>query len=649
MQSKKPIFFILFITICAVTIGVTAGAFYALLNDLPEIRSLNTFHPSSVTRIYSSDNVLLAELFVEKRDPVPLDDIPDTLVKALISTEDRHFFEHTGIYLKGILRAFVKDILAGQFVEGASTITQQLAKTLFLTSQKTLTRKIQEAFLSFQLERRYTKKELLTFYLNQVYFGSGAYGVKSAAAIYFDKDVKVLDLQESAMLIAMLKAPSRYSPHVNMELAITRRNIVLKQMLTEGIIAPPSFDQAIKTDIHIAPKKKISTKAPYFIDYIKNNLPETIDHKLLYQGGLTIQSTLSYELQEFSDFSILKKLEDLKERMKKRGIAEPEPQAALVSMDVKTGGILAMSGGIDYQGSPYNRAVSALRQPGSAFKPFVFALAIEKGFPQNKLILDAPISYTGANENDSWTPQNFSRDYKGEITLREALALSKNIPAIRLIDMLGASSVINFAHAMGIKSRLKPNLSLALGTSEVSLLNLTSAYSIFPNKGEYIEPHGILQILDHNGRSIWRTAPRKKIVMSRSGAAVMTDMLEAVVQEGTGRLAKTIPRPVGGKTGTTDDCKDALFVGFTPSIATGVWVGLDKYETLGAKETGARAALPIWVNFMEKAALKRPYEYFDIPDDTVKIAINTETGKPEAEDSPNAVMALFKKGTEPVQ
>ncbi len=328
--------------------------------------------------------------------------------------------------------------------------------------------------------------------------------------------------------------------------------------------------------------------------------------------------------------------------MERNKLKHPDPQGALISIDVETGGILSMVGGANYKKSPFNRATKALRQPGSTFKPIVFALAIEKGFNQNEIILDAPIAFKSGKNNETWMPQNFSKDYKGEITYRKALALSKNIPAVRLIETLGASTVVQFGRNMGIKSHLKPNLSLGLGTSEVKLVDLTSAYSVFPNRGELIEPYGIVQIQDHSGRTIWQKNPVKKVVISRSSAAIMTNMLEAAIQEGTGRKAKVIKHPIGGKTGTTND---AIFVGFSPAIATGVWVGQDKYISIGKNETGASAALPIWIDYMKKTLSTKSYEYFDIPDDVVKVNINPTTGKKD--NSPHSVSALFKRGHAP--
>jgi len=644
--NKKNIF-ILLIVMAGIICGILAGFFLALTHDLPQISSLENFRPSAVTRIYSSDKVLIAELFAEKRDPVTLKVIPEYLKKAIITTEDRNFYTHSGIDLKGIARAIIKDIWAGKFVEGASTITQQLAKTLFLNPKKTLVRKLKEAFLAFHLERRYTKDEILELYLNQVYFGSGAYGVESAARIFFNKSVKDLTLAECSLVSAMPKAPSKYSPLVNRDLAIKRRNIVLKQMLETGIINETEYNKALNETLNLSKKNKNSLKAPYFVEYVKDFLENIIGSSRLYKGGLTIYTTLSYELQKTAEDAIAKGISDLELRMKQQGIINPDPQSALVCLDIQSGGILAMIGGKNFYKSPYNRATVARRQPGSAFKPIVYAHAIEKDFTQNMKILDAPVVFRGGKAGEDWKPENFSKTYQGEITLRKALALSENIPAIRLIEMLGPSSVVQFGYKLGIKSTLSPNLSLALGTSEVTLLELTSAYTVFPNRGKSIKPYGVMKIVDHNGRIVWRAKPKKRLVMSRTGAAIMTDMLMAVVKEGTGKKANIIKRPVAGKTGTTDKCKDALFVGFSPSIATGVWVGRDKFVTLGKRETGARAALPIWMEFMEKALADEPFQYFDIPDDVVQVHMNSTSGLLENADSPNGVSALFKKGTEP--
>jgi penicillin-binding protein 1A len=638
---------IMLVLMVGIICGSITGAFFALTHDLPQIRSLENFKPDAVTRIYSVDKVVLAELFIEKREPVPLETIPKFLKAALVATEDRKFYKHSGVDLKGIARAIIKDIKAGEFVEGASTITQQLSKTLFLTPRKTLVRKIKEAILAFQLERRYTKDEILELYLNQVYFGSGAYGVQSAAKIFFGKSVGDLSLAECALVAGMPKSPSRYSPLVNPDLAIKRRNTVLMQMRDTDIISDAAYQQAVKEEVYTKGRKFMQSKAPYFVEYVKKILEDELGSTRLYKGGLSVFSTLDYRLQLAAENAVSDGLTALADRMQKAQIADPHPQGALISIELTSGGILSMVGGKDFQANRFNRATMALRQPGSAFKPFVYAYAIEQGFAQNKKILDAPVVYKGAQDGKDWEPENFSLDYKGEITLRRALVISQNIPAVRLLEMLGPYSVAQFAHQLGIKSPLASDLSLALGTSEVTLMDLTSAYSTFPNKGEKIKPFGVLEVVDRQGRVIWRAKPQRRLVMSRVAAAIVTNMLEGVINEGTGRRARILGRAVAGKTGTTDDYKDALFIGFSPSIIAGVWVGQDLGASLGEKETGARAALPIWIDFMNAAFQRDPHQYFDIPDDVSQIRMDPVTGLAQSQDSKQAVVALFKKGTEP--
>lgn len=635
----------LLLLIGSIISGIFAGLFIGFTRDLPQIRALETFSPSAVTRVYSSERVLLSELYLEKRDPITLDKIPADLKLALIATEDRKFYRHSGVDLKAIARAIVKDLLAGEFVEGASTITQQLAKTLFLTPRKTIVRKMKEALLAFQLERRYTKDEILRLYLNQIYLGSGAYGVESAARIYFGKSASELTLAESALIAGLPKSPSRYSPLVNPDLAVKRRNTVLKQMAATGIISDQTYAAALQEPLQLRYHGADTDQAPYFIEFIKEQLEQVLGPDTLYKGGLSVYTTLSAKLQSAAEQSVDDGIKTLRDRIRTHKGAADTPQAALLALDIPSGGILAMVGGVDFKTSPYNRATMARRQPGSAFKPIVYAHAIERGFPQNRLILDAPVIFKKAKQGQDWVPENFSNSFQGEMTLRRALTISANIPAVRLIEILGPASVANFAHQLGIASRLQPNLSLALGTSEVSLLELTAAYAVFANQGHWFRPYGVLEVVDRQGRIIWRTRPHKKVVMSRTGAAVVTDMLQNVVNAGTGRRAKSLGRPLAGKTGTTNGYRDALFIGFSPTVAVGVWVGQDDFSTLGERETGARAALPIWTEFMRAALSERPYQYFDRPDGLDQIAINPITGEKVSESDPIADKALFKKGT----
>jgi penicillin-binding protein 1A len=397
-------------------------------------------------------------------------------------------------------------------------------------------------------------------------------------------------------------------------------------MRDTDIISEADYQLAVKAALYTNGHRFNPSKAPYFVEYIKKSLEDELGSTRLYKGGLSVFTTLDYRLQSAAE----------------KGVID-----GLSALDLSSGGILAMVGGKDFHASRFNRASMALRQPGSAFKPFVYAYAIEQGFAQNKKILDAPVIYRGAQDGDDWKPENFSLVYKGEMTLRHALAISQNIPAVRLLQTLGPYSVAQFAHQLGIKSNLTSNLSLALGTSEVTLMDLTSAYSVFPNKGEKIKPFGVLEIVDRQGRVIWRAKAQKRLVMSRAGAAIVTNMLEGVIKEGTGRRARILGRAVAGKTGTTNDYKDALFIGFSPRVIAGVWVGRDAGGSLGAKETGAKAALPIWIDFMKAALQNEPHQYFDIPDDVSQIRMDPITGLAQPEDTKQSVVALFKKGTEP--
>jgi penicillin-binding protein 1A len=642
--------YVILVTGAAMISGASVGFFLALTHDLPQIQGLQTFKPAAITRIYSADKELLAERFTEKREPVPLNVMPDDLKEAILATEDNLFYEHPGVDLKGILRAIIRNIQAGEYVEGASTITQQLAKTLFLTPRKSIMRKLKEAFLALQIERRYTKGEILELYLNQVYFGSGAYGVEAAAQIFFGKPVQDLTLAECALIAGMPKSPSRYSPLINPSLALKRRAVVLQQMSRTGLITPQELQAATAAPLHLAEQGDASIKAPYFVAFVTDFLESELGAATLYRTGLTVYTTLNYAMQQAAERAITHGLEGLAARMKGGGLLQEEyPQAALVCLGASRGAILAMVGGRSFEESRFNRATMARRQPGSAFKPIVYALAVEKGFRQNDILWDAPVTYQGTRANEAWRPENFSGTFHGEVTLRTALALSKNIPAVKLLHKLGPTRAVEFAHRMGITSPLDPNLSLVLGTSEVTLLELTAAYGVFPNKGVWTRPFGIIEVLDREGRSLWREKPQRRPAISPETAAVTTDMLRAVVLEGTGRAARRIGRPLAGKTGTTDGYKDALFIGFSPTIVTGVWVGLDHHGTLGDKETGAKAALPIWMHFMEQVLRDQPYHDFTLPEGVVKVHMDAKSGLLAPENCADALWAVFKRGTEPKQ
>ena len=629
-----------FIVFIGVLAGVLAGGFYGLIYDLPEINQLKLYQPSAVTTVYSADRQIITRFYLEKRFPVPLTDIPKSLIHALIVTEDRGFYTHSGVNLKAIARAIIHDIKARSFKQGASTLTQQLAKTLFLSSEKSIVRKIREAILALQIERRYTKDEILELYLNQIYLGSGAYGVEAAARTYFNTTVSGLTLGQSALIAGLPKAPSVYSPRVHPDLAKKRRQIVLRQMLTEAYITQQAFDRACAEPVLVPPSKHPSDKAPYFTGYLSRALDAM--GNMGEGSGLSIFTTLDMGLQHTAMQSFTAHMDRLNARMK-AGRDAPL-QGAVVAVDVNTGGIRCMIGGRQLGQHLFNRSVQAMRQPGSAFKPFVYATALEQGWEQNQTLMDAPLSYDLPNGR-VWKVNNFSRDFKGEMTLRQALALSKNTPAVRLAEKLGIDAVVDMAQRAGIKSVLPPYLSLALGTAEVSLLDLTSAYSAFAGQGIRALPYAIERIEDQNGQVRYQHRVNRETVTDRITAALTTDMLRAVVLEGTAKKARKIKTDIAGKTGTTDHYKDALFIGFSPALSCGVWVGNDDASSLGRGETGARAALPIWIDIMAASFAGHPVQYFDIPDGTKMVYILPDTGSPASPATPGAVKALVRSNS----
>jgi penicillin-binding protein 1A len=456
-----------------------------------------------------------------------------------------------------------------------------------------------------------------------------------------------MDLAQCALIAGLPKAPSRYTPLINPDLAEKRRNLVLSIMRDQNLITDNQYRLAIGEPVLDASRATAPGSAPYFVQYIKPALEAAIGPSLLYKGGLTVHTTLSYRLQQTAEASVEKGLIRLQRRMNSAKNPEASPQGALVAIDIRTGGILAMVGGRHFPESAFNRATDARRQPGSAFKPIIYALAIAQGFTQATLVLDAPVVFKGGNNNEDWQPENFSKSYQGEMTLRQALTHSKNIPAVRLVERLGPSAVVQFAHKLGIDSPLAPNLSIALGATDSTLLEITAAFAVFPNGGSHIPPFGVTEILDRNHTLLWRARPIIRSVMTETEAAIMVDMLQGVVEEGTGKQARRLNMPVAGKTGTTNDFKDALFVGFSPAVAAGVWVGMDDFSPLGDRETGARAALPVWIDFMAATRPESTALYFDIPDNMKKVPMDPVTGRAVPDGNGGAVKALFAIGTEP--
>jgi penicillin-binding protein 1A len=623
---KKTIIFTLLFLCAGISLGAGIGIYVFKLSDLSEIKRLETYTPPLITKIYSSDKQLISRLYTEKRINLDLDAFSPHLTNALLATEDRKFFEHSGISPKGMLRALVTNIATASFAQGASTLTQQLAKTIFLSPEKKIKRKLIEIILAFQIEKKYTKNEILALYLNQVYFGSGAYGAESAARTYFNKSAADLNIAEAALIAGMPKAPSYLSPLVNPEPALQRRNQVLRNMLAVNKISKEEYEKYIDSQIELEASEFSYKNYAWFTSLVKEKLEQQLGYELLYKSGLEIHTSLNSQIQDKVQESIEKNMALLEKRMKAKNI-KSKPECAVIAIDVNSGKIIALAGGRDYTKSKFNRALYAKRQPGSAFKPFVYALAVKEGYQQNAALRDVPTVFNIYGNKD-WKPNNFSKTFSGETTIRKALALSKNIPVVRLLEKLGPNNLADFAKQFGFSTKLGATLSLALGSYETTLAELTSAYSVFPARGLYKKPWYIDSIIKDKETLYSRDQVVPKRVYPEREAAVMVDILRAVIEEGTGRRTKLNGYPLGGKTGTTDNYRDALFVGFSPSVALGVWVGCDDGSSLGSFETGAKAALPIWKDVMHYIAENRKYpEYFPVPDNIVYKKFDPDSGK----------------------
>lgn len=618
-MSRRTIFLIL-LAFIALGVGILTGYGLFYLGDLPKIKALEEYHPYEASRVYSKDGELIAEFYIERRNVIPFSEIPKYVKDAILAVEDSRFYSHPGLDVFGVLRALWADIRARDIIQGGSTITQQLSKMLFLKPEKSLSRKIKEAIIALQIERTYSKDEILNLYLNQVYFGSGAYGIEAAAQTYFGKGAKDLTISESAMLAGLPKAPTAFSPFRNQERARQRRSHVLRRMIEMGSITEEEALKAEKDPMPVPPKGGFN-KAPYFVEFIRQEMEGKYGHEV-YTGGLNIYTTLDLKMQEAAEKALQKGLRAINERYKKRDIPV---QGALLALDPGTGYIKAMIGGRDFYETQFNRTYQALRQPGSAFKPFVYVTALDNGFTPDDIFMDSPVSYPGPKKGVLWSPKNFTGKFQGPVTLRKAIAESINAVAVKLLDRVGVNTTIEYARKLGIKSELKPYLPLALGASDLTLIEITSAYGVFANQGIKANPMAIIKVTDRMGRVLEERFPSLVEVIKPEVAYLMTDLLKGVVEHGTGWKAKALGRPLAGKTGTTNEYTDAWFIGYSPSLVAGVWVGYDDHRSIGPKETGARAALPIWIDFMKEVLKDTPPEDFSIPEGIV--FINSKSGK----------------------
>jgi penicillin-binding protein 1A len=574
------------------------------------------------------------------------------LPKAFIAAEDARFFEHQGIDYRRILGAAFRNIEALDVVQGGSTITQQIAKSFFLTPEKSFTRKIKEAILAQRIEHYLTKNEILYLYLNQIYLGEGAYGVGAASNTYFGKPVQNLTLAECALLAGLPPSPNNLSPLKNPKKGRERQLYVLNRMVDRKMITKEQAQKAQAEEIKLRPRgPKGYHDAPFVVEQVRQYVEQKYGKDLLYKGGLKIYTTIHSRLQKAAQKAVRKGLEEFEARGGK-GKGREAVQGALIALEPQSGYILAMVGGRDYSASQFNRATQARRQAGSAFKPIVYAAALDKGMTPASIIKDEPFSFVDVPGKEPWEPQNFDREFWGPVTMRKALTFSRNVPTVRIAQSIGLDYLIEYAANLGIKTRLEPNLSLALGSANVTLLELTRAFGVFAAQGYRSDPVLVSQIQDKEGTVMEETEPSSLEVISPQTSYLITSLMHSVIQEGTGQGAKALGRPAAGKTGTTNDTRDAWFVGFLPQkLVAGAWVGYDIEKSLGSHETGAVAALPLWLAFMKEAAENIPVEDFAVPDGIVFVKVDKETGEPMGSmrwvKSGKVLYECFKEGTEP--
>ncbi len=704
------------LVLLSAAVGAAAGLLLVYSTDLPQVEELERYRPSSVTELYDGQGRVIGTFALQRRVIAAYDDYPEVLRNALVSIEDKDFYRHSGVNIWRIVGAAYRDLESGGKVQGASTLTMQLARNLFLSPDRSFYRKVQETLLAIQIERRFTKPQIFTLYANQIFLGHGAYGYEAASEYYFSKPAKQLKLEEAALLAGLPKAPQYYSPINHPERALKRRNLVLNAMLEDGKITAAQAAEAKGKPIVLDLQRDPNSLAPYYVEEIRRYLEAKYGSDQVHEGGLRVYTSLDTNLQKSARQALLDGLAAYERRHGWHGkllnviaqgqtldkysdpdwdeeaevngymhalVTEALPgtvevrfarraatlgqtdvawtkfklpdifhvgdivyikvlsleaggkahvsleqdsgaEGALVAIDNSTGEIKAMVGGRDFNLSKFNRATQALRQVGSSFKPYVYTAVIDQGGSPDDTILDAPITFQTAS--GPYSPHNYDAKFEGTITLRRALAQSRNIPALKLADRVGIKTVIDYAHRFGITSNIPAYLPVALGSAEITPLEQTSAFSVFPNDGVHVAPRYITKVTDYEGRILEEDFSDIKDAVSSRTARIMTSMLREVVLHGTAAAAAKMPYPLAGKTGTTNDFTDAWFVGFSPSLTCGVWVGYDEKKSLGEKETGSRAALPIWMQFMTVAlAGKDPGEFQPVPSQGTAVAHKVDT------------------------
>lgn len=610
-KKNRPLEKIILLTLLVLIAGF-AGVTLSIVYQLPNIDSLNTYLPSESTILYFADGKILARFHQEEnRQVIPLSRISPYFQKAVVATEDTRFYNHHGLDFNGIFRAAVKNFAYGRVVEGGSTVTQQLARNIFLTRKRTLFRKLSEALLALQIERHYTKEEILELYLNQVYLGHNAYGIESAANLYFGKHAAELDLAESAMIAGLVRGPEIYSPYRNFKGAKIRQIYVINKLFEQALISEEEAKMAAIESLNFSPAnlKRYGEMASYFIAYVLQELFDKYGPDQVYHGGLKVHTTLDSTMQSAAE-------ETVSRFISSEGSKYNFSQGALVSIDPRNGFIKAMIGGANFNQSKFNRVTQAMRPPGSSFKPFIYTAAIEQGIYPGTVLQDIPTTFrvwpTQWNPDGNWKPMNFDNKFRGEVTMRYALEKSLNLPSIKLLERVGIQNAIAVAQKMGIKSRLEPGLSLALGASDVTLLEMTSAFGVFADAGIRVEPTAFTKIENRDGVVLFENQIQEHRVLDENVSAIMVDMLKGVLTRGTGVHGR-IDRPSAAKTGTSQDFKDAWFIGFVPQLVTGVWVGNDNNLPMrGVAEVGVCPR--IWKAYNQTALANQPVLDFPKPE-----------------------------------
>jgi penicillin-binding protein 1A len=631
------------------------AAYFYFTHDLPSIETLKNYKPSTVTKIFSEEGEVIGEFSYEKREIVSLDRVPNYLIQAFVAGEDARFFQHKGLDYLAILRALFRNIFSGEIVQGGSTITQQVVKSLLLSPEKSFARKIREAILAYKIEKYLTKEEILFLYLNQIYLGHGSYGIAAAAENYFGKTVEELNIAEAAVLAGLPQAPSKSSPYHHPQQAKKRQVYVLNRMVEEGFISSNEAIKGAQTPYTIRSKSKPSLeKAPHFVEYVRRHIEEKYGKDALYKNGLQVFTTVDLHFQRMAQEALEAGLKEIEKREKYPSAAMPlTPEGGLVCFDLQTGYVKAMVGGRDFKKSQFNRAVQARRQTGSAFKPIVYASALDKGYTPASIVVDSPIVFEWGNQK--WKPKNFEGKFLGPTTLRNALTHSVNVVTVKIAQDIGIDYIRDYAKKLGISSFLHNDLSMALGSSSISLYELTRAYAVFANQGNVFKPIFIKKILDRDGNLLEenlalyypKESSGEERILTPQTAFLITYLLQGVVQHGTGWRARSLGRPVAAKTGTTDQFMDAWFIGYTSELITGVWAGFDEERSLGENETGARAASPIWVSFMSKILKDKPTKDFPVPEGMEFMKIDPKTGLSGLEKE--GILECFKEGTGPPQ